>query len=296
MKKHANLIGVILLLILCNQINASQKESSYQESTLNYQTHYFTTSDGVKLRYLSSGEGPNIIFQPGFMMPAEVFTPQLNLLSKSFRIIVLDPRGQGLSEDSPNDNYVARRAKDIHELIEIENIDKCILGGWSLGVADILSFIENYGASNLSGLVLIDGPISTEGEFIEQSWKNLLHNLQVNRTQMEENFFSSLFNNVQDTVLLNTIRERLRNTPTNSSFVALGSHIMKPNDWSKVLESMNIPVLATIAAWTFQLDKYKELDCDIVIEQFKDHTLFIVEAERFNKLVKELYEKSLTYN
>ena len=296
MKKHATLIGLILLIIFSYQVQASQNKSGYQENNLKYQTNYFTTSDGVKLRYLSSGEGPTIIFQPGFMMPAEVFTPQLNLLSKSFRIIVLDPRGQGLSEDSPNDNYVARRARDIYELIEFENIDQCILGGWSLGVADVLSYLENFGASNLSGVILIDGPISTEGEFIDQSWKNLLHNLQVNRKQMEENFFHSLFNNVHDTILLNTIRERLRNTPTNSSFVALGSHIMKPNDWSGVLESMNIPVLATIAAWTFQLDKYNELDCDIVIEKFNDHTLFLVEAERFNKLVMELYEKSLTYD
>jgi microsomal epoxide hydrolase len=294
MKKYSTLIGLILLIIGSNQIKASQKESGFQDRNLNYQTNYFTTSDGVKLRYLTSGEGPAVIFQPGFMMPAEVFEPQLNLLSKSFRIIVLDPRGQGLSEDSPDDNYVARRARDIYELMEVENITSCILAGWSLGVADVLSFLENFGVDKLNGLVLIDGPISTEGEFIEKAWKDLLHNLQVNRQQMEENFFTSLFNNVHDTLLLNTVRERLRNTPTNSSFVALGTHIMAPKDYSEILESAGIPVLATIAAWTFQLDKYKELDCDIVIEQFKNHTLFIEESERFNKLIMELYEKSLT--
>jgi len=292
MKRYFVLLGFILCFTGCDQNKESKNETGLQGKKSNYQTSYFTTSDGVKLRYLTTGNGPVIIFQPGFMMPAEVFEPQLNLLSKSFRVIALDPRGQGLSEDSPNDNYVTRRAKDIFELIENEQIDSCILAGWSLGALDVLSFIENFGSKKLIGLVLIDGPISTDDEGLQAYFKSDLHKLQTKRKEHDESFISWVFYNVQDTVLMNTIKERVRNTPTNSSFVAIGTHILEPRDYSQVLENADVPVLVTLAQFTDQLEKYKKVKGNIAIENFRSHDLFLDEAERFNKLISEFYERS----
>jgi microsomal epoxide hydrolase len=220
----------------------------------------------------------------------------LNFLSGSFRVIALDPRGQGLSEDSPNDNYVVRRARDIFELMGNEHIDSCILAGWSLGALDVLSFLENFGSKKLIGLVLIDGPITTEDEGLQTYFKSSLNSLQTNRKEFEDSFLSWLFQNMQDTVLLNIIRERVRNTPTNSSFVALGTHVMKPKDFSGALENTHVPVLVTIAQFDFQLENYKKIKGNIVIENFGSHTLFLNESERFNKLVVELYERSRIMN
>lgn len=72
---------------------------------------YFTTSDGIHLLYLTAGKGSAIVIQPGWMMPADTFKLQLEKLSNSFKIIVIDPRRQGQSEDSPDNNYVERRAR-----------------------------------------------------------------------------------------------------------------------------------------------------------------------------------------
>lgn len=256
------------------------------------QTKYFTTSDGVKLRYLSSGHGLTLIIQPGWMMPADIFKFQLDQLSNSFRIIVLDPRGQGLSEDSPENNYVERRARDIDELIKFEKIDSFILAGWSLGVPEVLYYVDKFGTKKLKGLVLIDGPITTEPKEVQQGWKYLLHDLQTNRAEFEKNFISALFKNKQDSAFVETIKQRLTKTPTNSSFVALATHVAEPKDYSIILARVDVPVLITLAIWQFQLENYKQVKANMSIETFQcGHALFVDEAERFNRLIIEKFSK-----
>lgn len=256
------------------------------------QTKYFTTSDGIKLRYLTSGQGTTIIIQPGWMMPADIFKFQLNQLSSCFRVIVLDPRGQGLSEDSPENNYVERRAKDIDELIEFEKINSFILAGWSLGVPEVLYYVDKFGTKKLKGIVLIDGPITTEPKEVQQGWKSLVHNLQINRAEFEKNFISALFKKEQDPTFVNAIKQRLANTPANSSFVTLATHIAEPKDYGSILAKVDVPVLITLASWSFQLDNYKQFKGNVIIETFQcGHALFVDEAEWFNRLIIEMFSK-----
>ena len=63
-----------------------------------FESKYFQTSDGVTLHYLEAGSGPTIVFVPGWTMPAEIWEHQLRYFSDAFRVVALDPRGQGLSE------------------------------------------------------------------------------------------------------------------------------------------------------------------------------------------------------
>ena len=269
----------------------TEKTISFSDDN-SIQTNYFTTSDGVKLRYLSSGQGATLIIQPGWMMPADIFKFQLDHLSKSFHIIVLDPRGQGLSEDSPNNNYVERRARDIYELIEFEKIKSFILAGWSLGVPEVLYYVDKFGTKKLKGLVLIDGPITTEPKAVQQGWKSLLHDLQTNRSEFEKNFISALFKNEQDSMFIKTIKQRLTKTSTNSSFVALATHIVEPKDYSSILAKVDVPILITLAIWSFQLKNYKEVKVNTSIEIFQcGHALFVDEAGRFNRLIIEMFSK-----
>lgn len=52
---------------------------------------YFTTSDGVRLHLPGSGERPRPVFIPGWMMPAEIWEPQIRHFAKSYHVAVLDP-------------------------------------------------------------------------------------------------------------------------------------------------------------------------------------------------------------
>lgn len=252
---------------------------------------YFTTSDGIKLHYLTAGKGPAIVIQPGWMMPADIFKLQLEKLSNSFKIIVLDPRGQGQSEDSPDNNYVERRARDLSELIVHEKIDTFILSGWSLGVPEVLYFLDKFGMSQLRGLILIDGPIRTDLPEVQSGWKSLINWLQKDRSSLEKVFMDALFNKEHNEEFITLIQKRLSNTPTNSSFVALGTHVAEPRDYCSILEKVQVPILITLSpTWKNQSDKFKEANDSVNLEMFEcGHALFVDESERFNSLIRNMF-------
>lgn len=122
--------------------------------------HFFKTSDRIWLHYKNAGQGKRaLVFIPGWLMPADVYSDQWRDLAEDHRVIVLDPRGQGRSQAQVKDMSAARRARDIRELLQHLQLERYVLIGWSLGVMEVLEAMANYPMSGLQGLVLIDNSI-----------------------------------------------------------------------------------------------------------------------------------------
>ncbi len=129
---------------------------------------FFTTTDGVRLHYTDngplqqgqgSGPGLALVFVPGWTMPGWIFTPQISYFSRFYRVIVLDPRGQGQSDVPAGGYNQDRRGQDIAELIEFLGRPRTVLVGWSLGVLDSLAFVHTHGDREIAGLVLVDNSV-----------------------------------------------------------------------------------------------------------------------------------------
>ena len=98
------------------------------------QDRHFTSSDGVRLHYIQSGDGElDLIFVPGWLMPAEIFQAQIDAFSSRYRVIAFDPRGQGRSGGKPGQLDAQARARDIQELLQHVQSRSYVLVGWSLG-------------------------------------------------------------------------------------------------------------------------------------------------------------------
>jgi non-heme chloroperoxidase len=124
----------------------------------------FVTSDRVRLTYLTGGTGEiDLIFIPGWLMPAEIFQSQLDYFSKKYRVHSLNPRSQGTSDIYRGPRLAERRARDIREFIAHLKTKRFVLLGWSLGVMESLDYLTRYGQEGLMALVMIDNSIG-EGD------------------------------------------------------------------------------------------------------------------------------------
>ncbi|MCH8946885.1 MAG: alpha/beta hydrolase, partial [Acidobacteria bacterium] len=103
---------------------------------------FITTSDGVRLHYLESGSGPTIDFVPGWNLLAEIREHQIRHFAKSYRVIALDPRSQGKSQQTTEGHYPERRAQDIKELVDQLNLAPAVPSGRSLGEAEVLTYVD----------------------------------------------------------------------------------------------------------------------------------------------------------
>ena len=143
-------IVVFLVLTLASPCSASPRETE----------HFFKTSDRVSLHYKNVGQGQRtLVFVPGWLIPGEVFRHQWADLGDDYRVVVLDPRGQGRSQIKVKDMSAARRARDIHELLRHLKLNDYVLIGWSLGVMEVLEATTNHPLDGLRALVLIDNSI-----------------------------------------------------------------------------------------------------------------------------------------
>lgn len=138
------------------------------------QINTFQTNDGVTLSYWEAGKGQPIVFIPGWSANGAEFINVMYLLSKQYRVIVLDPRNQGLSGKVKYGNRISRFAMDLKQLTEHLKLEKADFCGWSMGAAILWSYIDLFGTHNINKLVLIDEPISiyTRSDWSEQERLN----------------------------------------------------------------------------------------------------------------------------
>ncbi len=133
-----------------------EKLSDFSELRINF----FNTSDDVRLAYWEAGSGNPLIFVPGWSANGAEYINVMYLLAKHYRVIVLDPRNQGLSDRVNYGNRIARYAMDLKELnqhLQISFADYC---GWSMGASVLWSYIDLFGSNGIRKAIFVDEPIA----------------------------------------------------------------------------------------------------------------------------------------
>jgi non-heme chloroperoxidase len=119
--------------------------------------------EGVSLRVIEAGRPGSestLAFIPGWSTGADIWRRQIDVFSKTHRVITIDPRSQGDSTKTTTGNTPETRAQDLHTLLERVGARHAILIGWSQGVQDVAAYVERYGTKDLAGIVLVDAAVS----------------------------------------------------------------------------------------------------------------------------------------
>lgn len=141
--------------------------------TIPAHAEYVKLSDDLTIHYETSGQGDQVIlFVPGWTMSADVFQKQMAHFadSKTYKFISYDPRSQGLSTHTSEGNFYEQHGRDLALFIEKLGLKNIILGGWSCGGFDILSYVHQYGSSNLKGFIMIDAAPAGLGADNTKDW------------------------------------------------------------------------------------------------------------------------------
>lgn len=138
------------------------------------QLNSFETNDGARLSYWEAGEGRPIIFVPGWGANGAEYINVMFLLSKKYRVLVLDPRNQGLSENVDYGTRIARYGMDLKEFVDHLGLEQADFCGWSMGASVIWSYIDLFGTKAIRKAAFIDEPISiyTHADWTEEERLN----------------------------------------------------------------------------------------------------------------------------
>ena len=134
---------------------------------------YVKISDSFTIHYEQSGTGEiPIVFVPGWTMSTKVYARQLEHFASSerFRAITYDPRGQGLSTKTVEGHFYQQHGRDLAAFLNRLELSGVVLAGWSYGALDVLSYINQFGAERVKGVVLIDGTPRSSGADNTTEW------------------------------------------------------------------------------------------------------------------------------
>jgi non-heme chloroperoxidase len=247
---------------------------------------WFTTSDGVRLHYVEEGRGRTVVMVPGWTMPGWIFDRQIREFSRYWRVVVLDPRGQGQSDIAPGGYDQARRGEDIAELIARLGPEPVVLLGWSLGVLDSLAYLHTHGDRHVAGLVLVDNSVGEEPAPVPSA-RPARPGPKLSREAKMRRFVGGMFARPQPRAYLDRLTEACLRTPPEAAH-ALLSYPVPRSYWKEAVYSTSRPLLYVVRpVWQGQggnLGAHRP-NTEVVVLQKVGHALFVDDPARFNALV-----------
>ncbi|WP_206355533.1 alpha/beta fold hydrolase [Vibrio maerlii] len=135
---------------------------------------YVQISPELTMHYETAGHGEKtIVFTPGWLMSANAFEKQLAHFegSDEYTAIAYSPRSQGLSTKTMEGNTYMQHGRDLAAFMDKLELKDVTLVGWSYGVAETLSYVNQFGDDNLNGLMLIDAsPKIASESYADFTW------------------------------------------------------------------------------------------------------------------------------
>jgi microsomal epoxide hydrolase len=255
--------------------------------------------DGTRIHYLerlpaAAASQPTIVFVPGWMMPADIWSRQIDHFGASRRAIAVDPRSQGASDKPAEGNYPAMRAQDLRAVLERLNLDHAVLVGASSGVTDIAAYVDQFGTDRIAALVLVHGvpgadydPKRTPGLI---QWAQ---GFQIDRKPRTEALVRSLFAKPPPEPLVQELTQKALEMPTNSAIAAFFGALA--SDYRPALAKIDKPTLILTAknAWMEHYEAMQRQIAGAEIEAWEGvgHALYLDAPERFNARVDEFLRR-----
>lgn len=260
----------------------------------------FVENDGVKIHYLARNlddiEKASLLFVPGVMMPAWIWEKQLDYFAKKYRVVAMDPRSQGDSDQSSEGHYAFSMAKDIKQVVDTLELQPLVLIGWSLAVSEVVNYAVHFDSKDLIGLVLVDGLVGIDPSVpFYQKTVDYWSELQVDRVSKTREFIKIIFKQPQSEVYFEKLIESALRTPTNTVMTLIDNYILQ--DFRPLLPRITPPTLiaTTEGPRLGYMQKMQKMLPKGYLEIFDaaGHALFVDQPERFNQVLESFIENLL---
>ena len=244
----------------------------------------------VKIYYESSGEGEPLLFVPGWMMTAGVWKEQVAAFSKTHRVIVMDPRSQGNSSKVLSGNTLQQQAKDLRRLMESLQLNGVTVVAWSMALAVVLEYVNQFGNDRLKSVVLVDGwPSMAKKDdwprgLTPEETNRLVLDWENNRMAKTNEFIDNMFTTERSEPELEwMVKEALR-TPTTVATVMAYDYFS--SDRRPFLSKIAVPTLITMTAENKEIGEFMKSqipNSQLTVFEGLGHAIFLDDPKKFNE-------------
>ena len=171
MKKIVKIFGilvgsvVVIVLFVFIGIYANNKIQLKKETKKIIPYGQEMKVENKSLRVQVTGEGEEtMVLLPGYLTGSPVldFQPLVNELSKEYKVVVVEPFGYGLSDDTDKLRSIENLTSELHQALEQLNISSYHLVGHSISGVYSLAYINEY-PNEVKSFIGIDSSLPDQG-------------------------------------------------------------------------------------------------------------------------------------
>lgn len=159
----AIVIAILLFVAIVYSVN---KISSHSEKKRLEPYGQHVSVDGKQMNVTIQGEGQEtIVLLPGFgtASPALDFKPLISELFPYYKVVVIEPFGYGLSDQTEKERSTANIVSEIHDALQSLHINRYILMGHSISGIYSLDYVNKY-SNEVSAFVGLDSSVPAISE------------------------------------------------------------------------------------------------------------------------------------
>ena len=249
----------------------------------------------VTLHYVEAGPATAkaLVLIPGWSCASGVWRKQIAHFSKTMHVIAIDPRSQGESGKTADGNTPLQRARDYEAVFAALKLENIVLVGWSQGVQDVASYIDQFGTKRLRGVVLVDASVSRGSAAVGANPKfveTLLGGIDIyakHKRDYLEGLMHAIFTAKMSDADFNALVDTGMKTPTDTGIAELNADMLGA-DLTPALAKFEKPTLVVASAKSFELAEQKAEAAPlphgsfVQIEQ-AGHGVFVDQPEAFNR-------------
>ncbi len=258
---------------------------------------------GVNVRLVESGPHSDkapVVLITGWGMNADIWAEQAARLAADRRVVTFDPRAQGKSTKVAHGITPEQRARDLQAILEMSNIEKAVLVGWSQGVQDVAAYIREFGTAKVARVVLVDAAVAKgAASIIENSGAaadqmKLLGIFNAYPAAYAEGMIEAIISRPLDPETKERLIAGILETPNAIASAALVADLFTA-DRTDAIAKLDRPTLVVASAKSSELDDMRKMAEDLPngrIEIIDDaaHAVFIDQPDRFAVILKRFLD------
>ncbi|MFD7462058.1 MULTISPECIES: alpha/beta fold hydrolase [unclassified Streptomyces] len=209
--------------------------------------------DGIRLHYTEAGDpsGRPVVLLSGFKGAATSWLYQVGpLAAAGYRVLSVDLRGHGRADRPASGVDMARRGQDVRAFLDALDLRDVLAVGGSMGGNTIWSYVSQFGADRLAGIVVVD---QTPKMLNTADWPHGFYGYDESNVETyfaeripETGHGTPLWRRGMRLVRLVRAMKGAQRTLTPGDLVLLDDHAKA--DWRPVIAATDVPVLFTAGA------------------------------------------------
>jgi pimeloyl-ACP methyl ester carboxylesterase len=260
---------------------------------------YVRVSPDLDIYYEDAGTGTPIIFIPGWTGTTSVFKAQVEHFAQNYRAITYDPRGQGRSSKTLENNNYTQHGADLKGFINSLMLKDVVVVGHSTGCKEAFSYFQADGIENVRAFVCIDEPpksvIEQEGDWgnfmFPGEFKAVNDGLKYDRLKFTREFIPTMVTRDMAEDEINEMADDMMKTPTHIAIsLNLDGNISDYRLDAMMIDG-KIPVLYVLSereGYTAAAKAWLRKNMpNTQIEAFAYHLMFWEFPDKFNAVVDD---------